>query len=393
MKIAFIGYEEANLGCIAPVMAALQRQRIAEPIFVPGIDFKPHRGLHTATPPAGVVAREPTSALTPAQRRAARRRGIALARRARRWAAAPPADASAGERLAAAELRALFGLSAMPGIFAAYATMERAAANFLRRERPQLVVVSEDSDYLRGRLLARITAAHGGRVVCLSPWYYSAFLNYPLLGDRRAHHFLVGTRAHARRLVAAGAAPGAITVVGHPELDAIAPSAAPPPGHFLFALQGQPWEREIAADLMTIFAGEPAARLVIKPHPALPRASWLDALARPRNVRVASPTATSAALLARAQCVIAQTSRMLWEASLRGRSVIVPHYAATPLAIALPARDRAAVVARSGAALRQRVQTTLAGGGRGLARSVIAPHHPHATARVVSALRALLSAP
>ena len=144
---------------------------------------------------------------------------------------------------------------------------------------------------------------------------------------------------------------------------------------------------------MAIFGREPAARLVIKPHPALPRPPWLDALARPRNVRVAVPTATTAALLARTQCVIAQTSRMLWEASVRGRSVIVPHYAATPLAIAVPARDRAAVVARSGVALQQRVHATLAGGGRGLTRSVIAPHHPHSTARAVAALHALLRSP
>ena len=388
--ILFAGYEEANLGCIAPVLAALVRERVARPIVVPGVDFKPHRGLRTAPPVPGLAARPIAAALTGPERARAERRGRALTRAARRWAATPPDAAPPRERLAAAALRRLFDQPAMPEIFAAYASVDRAIADVLRRERPRLVVVPEDTDYMRGRLVARIVAAHGVRLVCLTPWYYSVFRSYPLVGARRADHFLVGTRAHAGRLRAAGVAPSAITVVGHPELDAITPTPAPPPGAFLYALQGMPWEREIATDLTAILRDEPRARLIIRPHPALPRPAWLDAIDAPRTVRVAPATARATTLLDEAQCVVAQTSRMLWEASLRGRSVLLPHYDATPLTVALPAGDRRAVVARSAAELRRRVRTVLDGRGRGLTRPAIAPHHPRATARVVAALRALL---
>lgn len=386
VTIAFVGYEAADLGCIAPVIAALERDGIARPVVVPGVDFKPHRGLHTSPALAGFEH----PAIAALSRAGAARHGGRLDRRARRWTAAPPAAATARQRVVAATLHDLLDGPDMPEIFAAYAEVAHAAADFMRRRRPRLVVLPEDSDYLRGRLLARIVAAHGGRLVCLTPWYYPAFVSYPLVGARLAHHYLVGSRAHAQRLRAAGVAPGAVTVVGHPELDPIAPTPSPPPGRFLYALQGLPWEREIAADLAAILGDEPTARLVIKPHPGLPRPTWLDALAHPRNVRLAPATADTAALLRRTHCVIAQTSRMLWEASLLGRCVVVPHYDATPLGIALPARDRSAVVVRSADALRRLVRATLAGNGRGLHRATIAPHHPQSTTRVVTALRALL---
>ena len=387
VSILFAGYEEANLGCVAPVMAALARRGVT-PLFLPGTDFKPHRGLRTATAPAGVAAPSPLVALPASQRAAARRHGVALLRRARNWARHLPLS----EQPAAAALRRLLEPPAMDAIAAAYAQLAAAAAEIARREPARLVVLSEDSDYLRGRLLARVFAAEGRRVVCLSPWYYAAFASYPMVGRRRADHYLVGSDAQARRLRAGGVAADAVTVVGHPELDAVASLPPAPPGGVLYALQGLPWEAEIAADLVAWTRRRRDARLVIRAHPTLPRPAWLRRLGRGHGVVVAPAAANVSDLLAAAQCVVAQTSRMLWEASLAGRSVVVPHYDATPLPIAVPAGDRRAVVATSGAALQRRLDAALDGRGRGLDRDVIAPHHPRATARATAALLALLRA-
>lgn len=386
MSILFAGYEEANLGCIAPVIAALARRGIA-PLFLPGTDFKAHRGLRTAAAPMGVAVRPVLAGLPTSRRAGGRRHGVALLQRARAWSHNLPPS----ERPVASGLRRLLEQPAMEAIAAAYALLEAGAAEIARRHRPRLVVLSEDSDYLRGRLLARLFAAEGSRVVCLSPWYYTAFASYPLVGTRRAGHYLVGSDAQARRLGAAGVAAEAVTVVGHPELDAIAPLPPAPPGGVLYALQGLPWEAEIAADLVAWTRRRRDARLVIRPHPALPRPGWLRRLGG-GNVVIAPTAARVTELLTAAQCIVAQTSRMLWEASLAGRSVVVPHYDATPLPIALPAGDRRAVVATSGAALQRRLDAALDGRGRGLDRDAIAPHHPRATARAVSALLALLRA-
>jgi len=389
MKIFFVGYEQANVCYILPVLRALQRHPRLQPVFAPGTDFKEHRGLHTAAAPRGIAARHLDAALDTAELAAAERRGVALCRTARGWAA-DAADAAAPlTRVLAGRLQHLLGRRAMPGLFRTYARIERAAAALARREQPRLVVLSEDSDFLRGRLLARIFAAHGARVVCLTPWYYSTFDSYPLIGERRAHAYLVGTGAHARRLIAAGVPRRCVEVVGHPVFDALAADASPAPGHFLYALQGLPWDRTIAVDLLAAVAAQPGARLTIKPHPQLPLPAWLARLARRDHVRIAPARTAGIALLGDVRCVVAQTSRLLFEASLLGRDVIVPHYAATPLLVALPRRDAAAVVAASAAQLRQRVRESLAGRGRGLSRAAIAPHHPHATQRAVQALERL----
>jgi hypothetical protein len=149
------------------------------------------------------------------------------------------------------------------------------------------------------------------------------------------------------------------------------------------------WEREVVDDLVAIFRDLAAAELTIKAHPALPAPAWIASLAPPPNVRLVGPEAEASDCLRRATCVIAQSSTMLYEASLLGRAVIVPHYDPAPLGFFLPEGDRTRVLARSRAELRERVEAVLAGVGRGLAREEIAPFHPRATERVVGCLEAL----
>ncbi len=279
----------------------------------------------------------------------------------------------------------------MPALFAAYATTEMAAAKLAVSEKPSLVVLPEDTDYLRGRLLARVFREHGAYVVCLPPWYYSAFVRYPLIGTRYAHSYLVGTHSFARRLLHAGVGHERLWVVGCPVFDEVAVTPAPPPGRFLYALQGLPWEQGIVGDLLRIFAGEPEATLILKSHPQLPRPDWLRRIRQPRNVRLAAQDKPLASLLKDTRCVIAQSSRMLFEAAVSGREILVPHYDATPLPIDIPAKNRRHVVASSAEELQRMVRQTMAGRGHSLTRADIAPYHPKATQRTVEVLSRLLS--
>ncbi|MEO8604956.1 MAG: hypothetical protein ABI629_20480 [bacterium] len=391
MKLYFVGFEQANVGDILPVLEALRAHPRLEPVFVPGTDFKPHRGLLTARPPAGIDAQRLESALDSVQVADAERRARRLCGEARRWTASEPAARSVHQRLLAAQLDRYVRRPEMASLFRAYTVIERAADAWARRERPRVVVLSEDSDYLRGRLLARVFAAHGVHIVCLTPWYYSTFRSYPLVGARQAHAYLVGTPAHARRLLASGVARRCVHVVGHPGFDALAAQASPtpPPGHFLYALQGLPWEREIASDLQAAVGEHAGARLTIKPHPQLPLPTWLVGLSRRTGLRTAPARQPAIELVRDTHCVVAQTSRLLFEASLLGRRVIVPHYDATPLRLEVPDRDAPAAVAHSPAELGERVRAVLRGRGRALSGAAIAPYHPHATQRAVQVLEEL----
>jgi hypothetical protein len=392
MKVFFLGYEQADVPCIEPLMRALSASPGWEPVFVPGLDFKEHRGsLALATGPPGVTVRRLEDELGIGELEEARRRGRALhddaLRRAEAVAGGGPFDA----RVVGASLRELFERSYAPALFEAYAEWELGLHALLRRERPQLVVLPEDTDYLRGRPAARVLAAQGVTVVCLVPFYYNVFASYPLLGERYAARYLVMNRAYADRLEGQGVAAQRVEVVGNPAFDALGEESEPPPApcHFLYALQDLAWEREILADLMAIFDDVPAASLTVKPHPALPSPAWLSKLHAPSNVRIVAAETGAERWIRSATCVIAQSSAMLYQASILRRAVIVPHYDPAPQSFHLPAHDRARVVARSAAELRERIDAVLAGEGQGFAREEIAPFHPRSTERAVQCLEAL----
>jgi hypothetical protein len=391
MTIFFVAYEQANVVCIAPVLRALAGQGAWDPIFVPGTDFKAHRGLAEAIAPAGVRVwqlRVPPGAVATGHAADAHR---TVLDRVRELGAGLTESNDFECRVVGAAMQRVFAQPYMPEVCATYAAVAQGLAAFARSERPALVVLAEDTDYMRGRLAARVLLACGATVVCLVPWYYGAFRSYPLIGTRWAARYLVPTRSYGERLVAGGVARDRIAIVGDPALDALPAAAGHPsrPGGLLYALQGLPWEREIITDLVEIVRSERRATLHIKPHPRLPVPAWLQDVETAGNVVVADRDADVRALLIEATAVVGQSSKMLYEASILGCAVIVPHYDATPLVLDLPDTDREHVVARTRKALRRKVELVLTGRGRGLTRAEIAPHHPHATARVVECLQSV----
>src|SRR5262249_51919543 len=147
-------------------------------------------------------------------------------------------------RMAGMAIERVLARPYMAEVCARYEAVERGLMAFARAERPRLVVLQEDTDYMRGRLAARGLQAFGATIVCLVPWYYGAFRSYPLLGKRWADQYLVPTSAYAERLRAGGVAAQRIAVVGNPAFDAL-PRTSPrrlPSDRLLYALQGLAWE-------------------------------------------------------------------------------------------------------------------------------------------------------
>ena len=392
MKIFFVAYEQANVVSIAPVMNALARAGSWDPVFVPGVDFKEYRGsLATAMAPAGITSRTLEDEVDVSNIECARQRGAVVLERVRRWAATVSISREFEGRVAGSGLDALFAREYMTQVFEAYATIESTLEDFARRERPRIAVVQEDTDYMRGRLAARVLSRNGAVVVCLLPWYYNVFLSYPLVGERYATHYCVGNRVYGDRLAAQGVPLDRISVVGNPGFDALATcdARAPATPSFLYALQGGRWEPQIVTDLVSIFDDLRGAQLRIKPHPRLPYPEWLGHINAPANVAIVAREADGVRLMSESTCVIAGTSRMLYEASILGCTVIVPHYSAMPPSLYLPAADRDAVVARTRGGLRRNVELVLAGRGCALTRAEIAPHYPHSTQRVIQCLEEL----
>jgi hypothetical protein len=387
MKAFFAAFEQADVPGIAPVLRALSKRHGWEPRFIPGIDFKEHRGcLARASAPDGIsqleLGDEPGDALALA-------RGRAMLVEALRSSDALAGTAQLDARVLGASMRRqLFERPYAELLFRAYAQYEVAFDAVVRAERPDVIVLGEDTDYLRGRLAARLAAGQGIPVVCLTAFYYNVFVSYPLLGERRAMLYLVANRSYADRLCRSGVSTERIAVVGNPAFDGLAGETAPPdePPMFLYALQGLPWEREIVTDLAAIFRDLSGAILAVKPHPALAAPAWLDTLATAPNLCRVEEEIEAIAILRRATCVIAQSSSLLYQATVLGRPVIVPHYEATPLEIYLPEADRSRVVARSRGELRRAIESVLDGRGRALGREEIAPYHPRATERVVECL-------
>jgi hypothetical protein len=367
-------------------MRALSERTGWEPVFVPGVDFKEHRGgFARAAAPAGIPVCDPERGPD----LDARALGLALLGEAIRWSDGLSASESFDARvLGASARRRLFGRPYAASLFEEYAQYESSFEALIRRERPEIVVLGEDTDYLRGRLAARILGGHRIPIVCLAAFYYNVFDSYPLLGRRRAALYLTANRSYADRLRRSGVAGERIAVVGNPAFDALfgeVPAPEAPP-MVLYAMQGLPWEREILKDLVAIARDASNAVLAVKPHPELPPPDWLALLRSEPNVRFLSPDADAVALLRRAACVIAQSSAMLYQASVIGRPVIVPHYDALPLGIYLPEGDRTDVVARTQSELGRAIEKVLDGRGRALERAQVAPFHPRATERVVECL-------
>lgn len=142
----------------------------------------------------------------------------------------------------------------LPQIEALYRRECHALEEFIARLQPGIAILPEDSDYLRGRLAARLLREAGFYVLVLSPPFYNQVQSYPLVSPRYAQQFWVMHQGFGQRLRAAGVASAQIQIVGNPLFDSLAnlSRSHAEPEKLVFALQGLPWERHILRDLLQV---------------------------------------------------------------------------------------------------------------------------------------------
>jgi hypothetical protein len=381
-------YEKANFRCIEPVLDALLHHDFFEPVFVPGFDFKEHSGQITPlVVPERFTCVRLDDMVGPDEQTTLQRRADEIFDALRPTV---PANDST-EKVVAGVVRDRLRQPWMPEVLEAYAHHTAALARLAEDFQPKFVVLPEDTDYIRGRLAAQSLRQRGAIVVVLAAWYYNAFTAYPLVGERRADHFLAMTQHFADRLVDVGVDRHHIDVVGNPAFDALADLTRQETGHpiFVYALQNLAWEPEIFADLLAIFDRRREIDLLVRLHPESAAADSHASLDLPPNVHIDSKGTTSQEWMAQAACVIAQSSSALFEAAVVGIPVITPAYDPMPVPIFLPHADRSAVIARTAAELERMIDAVLAGKGRSLNRQLIAPHYPHSTEAVIRSLENL----
>lgn len=351
MKYLFLFYERANFPTVEPLFRQLAKRWPGEIAVVKGFDFKEASG---ETAPWELPADLPVVGLP-----------LAHADLRRQWHERSQAELLPAQGpLAAGVLGEVLGRPYLPYLREWWAEVAASTETLLTDLRPEIIVLPEDTDYIRGRLAGRIAKELGLAPVVLSAHYYDRFARYPLIGKRYADHFLVLNEVAATRLKRQGVEASRLHVVGNVALNR--PPALPSPApRFLLCGQGRPGEATWIKDVIDWFADHPDQELWIRPHPqqrAVPLRSVF-----PENVGWA-PNLGLNDLLNRVRAVVGESTSVLWQASSAGLPVIIVHYRFGPCEIALPP-EAFPYVARTKAELAERL-----GEASGAPRPPIAPH-------------------
>lgn len=193
-------------------------------------------------------------------------------------------------------------------------------------------------------------------------------------------------RYSRRRLVAAGVPSAAVEVVGIPAFDRT-PTArrAGPTRRWLFVLQGREGE-DAGAEALLAVAAELEHALVVKPHPLLPFPRWLAERSPAPHLEIAASEVDANTLLGSVDCVIGETSQVLYCAAIAGWSVVFLHFGCEPPCIAVPAGREDEFMARDANEPRRLLTAVANGTAPLLPREAIAPHFPNATSVAVAAI-------
>lgn len=335
MSVCFLFFEKANFDTVEPLARRLLERGVAA-IAVKGFDYKELTGQIS---PLRIPPEIPS---------------LDLWESCRAWDAPPEGGRQPPpEPTLDGLLESFFARPEIPFLEHAHARMEAATRAYLREASPALVVLPEDTDYIRGRLAARICRELAIPAAVILPVYYNTQLRYPLGGSRLAARYLVLNERVKARLCRAGARPECVHVVGHPRFAAWGRREDEISAPLLYLMQSLEWEEQIVTDLVEIFERRPQARLWLKPHPesadrSLPKLPPNAAILRGGE---ADP-------ISRAACIVAQSSQGLYHALFRGTPCFTVNYGSYPAEIDLPpdlacARGRADLESLVDRALRQ----------------------------------------
>jgi hypothetical protein len=373
-RVLFAFYERADFGVAHRVMRALA-DRGVKAVFLSGFDYKERTGeVPPLVVPPGVESRavgdyypaEPVSV----DEELARLR----------------AQVRAEEGLAARLFDRLLGRAYVPELLAECGRVAAALRAYVRAERPHLVVLPEDTDYIRGRLAAHILESEGTPCAVMTPNYYAMFSDYPLIGKGLAQPYLVAHEGQAARLRARGVSDERIRIVGSPTFDDLARVPSGGGSGVLFVLQGLPADESIAKQLLSI-ARRLGKVLYLKAHPDVP-APWMAQLRSENGWSEIPDREPVRPWLSRVETVVGVSTTVLYEALLVGRGVVVIHLSGLPPPVHLPPGVEGAL-----ATSWREVEQLLTKGGVALSVANVPmafPHHPRAAEAAAEAVLAAL---
>lgn len=387
-KLFFMGFEKANMRTVVPVMEKLLYDNCLRPVFIKGFDFKEWSGeIAPAAPPDRIETMEIHSYTHKDDREHATERSTRFF---------SELEKTLGQRANTQETNSVFScllretLIKYAGLTAEYFAYEVAMRRFLEINRPKMIVIPEDTDYIRGRLIAALLKQSRTRIVILMPWFYNIFIDYPLCGDRLGHDYLVANHWVAQRLKESGVSEQRIAVTGNPAFDFLDIRSR---GHkqehikLVYALQGLKNEHELVTTVAEITSEFSNCRLAIKPHPQFAQ-KRLDEIYSEFGGRIdiLDPSLPTKTLFDQSDCVIGQTSTLLFEAMLSGLPAIVLDADPLPLRVAIPPEIRSRIVAFDRTSLREKIEAIVGGDWEPLPTSWIA-RPGNATQEVVACLK------
>jgi len=336
MDLYFLFFEKANFNTIEDLMITLKNHKFFKPVFVKGFDYKEFSGSITPFLIPDEIESMAIESFIPQEALEGGSRSQANEYFQLRYQQPSQAKGTIEEYiiqnlLAYLSREDFFRISSM-----AFFRIEAALQEFIKQKQPEVVILPEDTDYIRGRLAHKIFKDHGISTISLWPLYYNIMWHYPLMGERYSDYYLVWNRFSKERLLENSVPKERVYIVGHPYFKNKA--ILRDKGRkrlFLYPLQSIEWEIEIILDLIEIFRARSDIELTIKQHPEVenPYFEKLDDL--PDNVSL-FPRSSSSRVLPSACCLIGQSSIMLYEALLNHIPVIQVNYEMTPPDMFIP---------------------------------------------------------
>ena len=320
--IYFMLFEKANLSRIRGLMEAMWRHPDFKPVFVKGFDYKEYCGEIKAMEPIGFETFDLNSWLD--------ERGDS---REIQWP--DVVGKNPQQRL----LNALIDTDEFRTVYRLYRLHRQAMMEFFHCHRPSIVVLPEDTDYIRGRLACQLLQDSACIRVIMQPNYYAYHVSYPLLGSRLGDYYLPTTALLEDRLRARGVSSDKIRLFGCPELEKFCRlERAGNAKVFLYVLQGLAGEAAMLKEVLTVFAERfPELDVVVKPHPECPPDRTIEALiAAFDNASFTSPGQGVETLLCQVAAVLAQSSSVLFQALAAGVPIIALNYSGHASGLGIP---------------------------------------------------------
>jgi hypothetical protein len=331
-NIHFMLFEKSNILAITTLISHLKKNSRLNPVYVKGFDYKEYSGV--IKPYSFRSDIQSDSLENYGDFYESKRRDVPdpFIHQFQKLYKKQPA-------LKAALLSEVAERSYLPGIIAEYHKNKYAMKRYCDIKKPRLVVLPEDTDYIRGRMACYILRQHDCKVVIMVADYYNILLKYPLLGHRSADLYLTSTSIMRQRLITAGVASDRIKFCGSPRIDeSRGISRDPVKNVMLFVLQNLPKEALILKEFMQTFDQFfPGLQLWVKPHPETQLSPSVRSLLEQHSgLHLIDKNESIIAILERVQAVIGQSSTVLYQAIAAHVPVMIPNLTGLPIDIALP---------------------------------------------------------